>query len=267
MAGICDTCHAGCCRSYHLVITAFDALMIAKDLGLPVAEFTTFFTVKGEVNESNWGKNSTIKFGDPKLVGSNFAIGLKKVESALNPGTTKCYFLQEWLLQEPIIARGDHPGARIAARCGIYHSRPHMCRTFPAVLHSNRAIGFITNPVPTPLSEHHEIYKICPEKWTPEAFSPDPAKVLHTMILTDYEIEFQNKAVEEWNRNPGLAKDFFPYMANSYAGRLRLMPEVVAQPPAVDRPENPTPLPNAVPAGGEPASPPPDRPSDLPIGA
>jgi hypothetical protein len=44
MAGICDTCHAGCCRSYHLFITAFDAFRISRDLGLPVGEFVTLLS-------------------------------------------------------------------------------------------------------------------------------------------------------------------------------------------------------------------------------
>ena len=41
MASMCDTCHAGCCRSYHIFITAFDAFSLSRDLGLPVGEFVT----------------------------------------------------------------------------------------------------------------------------------------------------------------------------------------------------------------------------------
>lgn len=230
MSGICDTCHAGCCRAYHLVITAYDALVIARDLSLPIGEFTHFLaTAADQINQ--FGDNTPIEFADAGLEMKRFFISLKKVASPLIPGTEKCFFLQEWMRQEPITVRGDHPGARIAGRCGIYHSRPQMCRTFPTCMHENGAVGFIPTPAPTPLQVDHEIYKVCPEKWTPDAFAKDPSDAMHTLALYRYERDFQNLAIADWNKKPGLAKDFFPFMMSVYGNRFRLGAELTATPP------------------------------------
>jgi hypothetical protein len=104
-------------------------------------------------------------------------------------------------------------------------------------------VGFINTPPATDLQKVHEIYKICPEKWTTQAFAQDPAKVLHTLVLSRYEMEFQNRAVAEWNAKPGLMKDFFPFMLAAYGNRFRLAPEMVAGSPEIKRDDNPAPIP------------------------
>jgi Fe-S-cluster containining protein len=256
MSGICDTCHAGCCRTYHLVITAFDALSIANDLSLPVGEFATFLATSGEVTKLLSGHNTPIQFTDPELRDKQYFVALKKVESQLIPGTQKCHFLLEWNRQETIPGRGDHPGARIAGRCGIYHSRPQMCRAFPAFLHSNGAVAFVSTPAPNDLQLQHEIYKVCPEKWTPEAFTKDPSEALHTLVVTRYERDFQNLAVEEWNKNPGAAKDFFPFMQKIYGTRFRMSPEMVATPPEIKNADGTTFVPAGAPAPAADSPPP-----------
>lgn len=244
MAGICDTCHAGCCRTYNVFITAHDALTIAQDLALPVAEFVTFLAAdEQQARQFPADHQSPMIFSDPGKENARFFLMLKKVESGLIPGTLKCFFLQEWKRQDPIANRGDHPGARIAGRCGVYGSRPLLCRTFPSTLHENGAVGFISTPQPTEVEKTNEIYKLCPEKWTPQAFSSDPTKVLHTLVLSRYETDFQNRAVAEWNAKPGLMKDFFPYMLAAYGNRFRLAPELVATPPSLQDADNPAPIP------------------------
>lgn len=257
MAGICDTCHAGCCRTYHLLITAYDALVIARDLGLPVGEFTTFLAANGENIKRIGGKHTPIKFADPGQEENRFFIALKRVNSALIPGTLKCYFLQEWQRQDVVAERGDHSGAKIIGRCGIYDSRPQMCKTYPAALHTEGALGFIATPPPTPLSDQNKIYEICPEKWTPEAFAQDPSKMLHTLVLTSYEVDFQSRAVAEWNAKPGLAKEFFPFMHRVYGIRFRLGgTQTVENPPDLKTADGSPVIPSAAPA----ANPPPPAP-------
>lgn len=243
MAGICDTCHAGCCRAYNLLITAYDALVISQDLGLPIAEFVTFLATRGEQTKLAGGKNTPILFSDPGYEEIRFFVTLKRVESLLVPDTVKCYFLQEWNRQEPVLARGSHPGARIIGRCGIYGSRPLMCKTYPTSLHGEGAVGFIGTPPPTELQKQHEAYTICPEKWSPEAFAQDPAKALHSLVLYNYETNFQNRALAEWNASPGLVKDFFPFMMKAYGARFRVSQEMVANPPEVKKDDNPAPIP------------------------
>lgn len=217
--------------------------MISRDLGLPIAEFVTLLATKGEKTKLAGGINTPIVFSDPGLEETRFFVTLKRIESQLVPETVKCYFLQEWNRHETVVARGGHPGARIAGRCGIYGSRPLMCQIYPTLLDSGGAVAFINTPPPTDLQSVHEIYKICPEKWSPGAFAQDPAKAAHTLVLFNYETNFQNRCVAEWNTRPGLMKDFFPFMVRAYGDRFRLAPEMVANAPEVRSDENPAPIP------------------------
>jgi len=228
MASMCDTCHAGCCRAYHLLITVFDAIRIAQDLSLPVGEFVTMIP-QNAANAKRMGElHRPIRFSDPGFEDTYFFIGLKRVESKLIPGTLKCFFLQEWQRQEPVAARGDHPGANIAGRCGIYGSRPHMCRAYPGFLHGSGALGFITNPKPAEISKTNAIYTLCPEKWQATSAGADTTGVMHNLVLNRYEIEFQNKVVDEWNASPRALKHFFPYAVSCYSGRYRVAPDAPA---------------------------------------
>jgi Fe-S-cluster containining protein len=239
---MCDTCHAGCCRAYNLIITVFDALQISRDLNLPVAEFVTMFPAVPQLVEKMGKLHRPLKFSDPGLEDTQFFIALKRVESRLVPGTVKCYFLQEWQRSEPVTGRGDHPGATVAARCGIYGSRPLMCRAYPSFLHEG-ALGYVTNPAPSELSKSNAIYTLCPEKWDSAAAGADPTPVIHQLVLNKYEIEFQNKLIEEWNANPRTLKEFFPFAVTCYGNRFRVVPEMVATPPAPAA-EQTMPLPN-----------------------
>lgn len=232
---MCDTCHAGCCRAYHLFITVFDALQISRDLSLPIGEFVTMVPQNEEGAKRLGNVHRPVRFSDPGFEDTYFYIALKRVESRLIPGSVKCYFLHEWQRSEPIATRGDHPGAKVAGRCGIYGSRPLMCRAYPSFLHPNGALGFITNPKPADLSKANPIYTLCPDKWDAQSFGSDATPVVHNLVLTRYETEFQNKLIEEWNLNPRPLKAFFPHAVACYANRFRLAPEL-ATAPAVSAP-------------------------------
>jgi Fe-S-cluster containining protein len=184
-----------------------------------------------------------LKFSDPGFEDTQFFIALKRVESRLIPGTLKCYFLQEWQRSEAVTARGEHPGSKLAARCGIYGSRPLMCRAYPSFLHEG-ALGYVTNPAPSELSKSHEIYTLCPEKWEAAAVGTDSTQVLHQLVLNRYEIDFQNKLVEEWNAAPRTLNEFFPFAVNCYGNRFRVVPEMVTTPSVASSPvEQTMPLP------------------------
>lgn len=230
---MCDTCHAGCCRAYNLIITVFDALQISRDLNLPIGEFVSMIPANAELAKKMGQLHRPLRFSDPGFEDTQFFIALKRVESRLVAGTLKCYFLQEWQRTEAVPARGDHPGANIAARCGIYGSRPLMCRAYPSFLH-NGALGFITNPAPSELQKTNPIYTLCPEKWESSSLGSDPAQVLHQLVLNRYEIEFQNKLIEEWNATPRTLKEFFPFAIGCYGNRFRVVPEMVTTPPVAN---------------------------------
>lgn len=238
---MCDTCHAGCCRAYNLLITVYDALVISRDLTLPIAEFASMLPRQAEMVKKMGDLHTPVRFSDPGYEDTFFYIVLKRVPSALLPGTVKCYFLQEWNRAEVVADRGQHLGAKIAGRCGIYGSRPLMCRAYPAFLHGNGALGFVTNPKPLELSKASPAYELCPDEWTAGAFAPDPGQAVHTLVLNRYEINFQNELIKEWNNAPRALREFFPFAAACYANRFRMAPQLVETPPEVLPPEPPAP--------------------------
>jgi Fe-S-cluster containining protein len=233
VASLCDTCHAGCCRAYNLLITVYDALVISRDLSLPIAEFASVLPMDADKSKRMGDLHVPLRFSDPGFEDSFFYIILKRVPSALFPGSVKCYFLQEWTRSEPVAERRSHPGAKVAGRCGIYGSRPIMCRAYPAFLHANGALGFVTNPQPLESSKTIPAFELCPEPWTVEAFTKDPSQTVHTLITNKYEIGFQNELIKEWNAAPRSLREFFPHAAACYANRFRLAPALVATPPPI----------------------------------
>jgi Fe-S-cluster containining protein len=223
MASICDTCHAGCCRSYHLFITAFDALRISRDLGLPVGEFVTMLSFSSEEVKRYADEFVPIRFANTGAdrESTRYLLALKKIDSHLFPGTPKCYFLNEWKRDVPATGREGHPGKHYIGRCSIYGSRPMVCRTYPTSIHPDVAVGLITTPPPVHLAAKHEVHKICPEEWTVEKFGVDGTQVLHNLAISRYEREFYNQAVTEFNSEDHDVQEFFPFMARAYEHRFR----------------------------------------------
>lgn len=238
---MCSTCHAGCCRAFHLVITAFDALHIARELSMPVGEFVTLQAVDDATARAFGEVHTPIHFADQGQGRTPHFVTLKRVDSKLLPGTQKCYFLTEWQRAEPVAQRHPHPGSNVLARCAIYSARPRMCRVYPANLHKDGAIGFVSTPLSAGIQQQHDIYRLCPEPWTHEQFAADLPEPLHHLVLERYERDFQNRVVQEWNKAPRPAAHFFPHMAEIYARRFRTAPAAAAGPAVV--------LPAAPPAG------------------
>lgn len=214
MATICDTCHSGCCRAFILQITAYDAFLISRDIGLPLSEFITILSVSPEAFAN------TIAFSDPGMEDQRFVLTLKRVESTITPSTKKCYFLQEWQRGQVMEHRGNHPGARIIGRCGIYGSRPLMCQVYPSGFDGTGTFGYVVSP--TNENPSHEIYTVCPEPWSATTFAKEPASALHSLALYGYEKNFFDHAVAEWNRSPGPISEFIAFMSKAYESRFRL---------------------------------------------
>lgn len=236
MGSMCDTCHAGCCRAYHLLITVYDALRISQDLALPIGEFVAMVPQTADGSKRLGDQHHPIRFSDPGYEDTYFYLGLKRVDSRLAPGTLKCYFLQEWSRAEDAAGRGDHPGAKIIGRCGIYASRPLMCRAYPTSLHADGNLAFIGDPKVVDLQKTNAIYTLCPEPWSPAAFGPDCTTVVQNLALNRYEVSFQNKLVDEWNTNPRALREFFPHAVRCYGARLRAIPPANPAPARLSAP-------------------------------
>lgn len=217
---VCVKCHAGCCRSLMLMITGYDALRIARDLALPPESFTQFVPLGESQAEAMRGSWALIRFADSSGPLKDHVLTLKKVPSTLMPTTTRCTFLQEWPRAQPDES-SQHPGGRVAARCGIYGSRPIMCRTYPALF----------DPAEGPLVANRASMQaasgddaLCPQPWTAEMYAPDPTGTVHDLVIERYEFEFFGAAVAAWNAEPRPRAEFFEFMMAVYTNRLRTAP-------------------------------------------
>lgn len=215
----CETCHAGCCRAYSLFITIPDVLRISNDLGLSPEEFVDIKTYGESEGSSFVAKCPGILFSDASSEEQRFFITLRRVESLLIPNTIRCIFLNEWERSTPIEKRGDHPGAKIIARCSVYGSRPKMCGLYPSVLDAAGLLSYIRKPAISTLSKSNEIYKVCPEDWTAADFTNDAEKIVHDHTIDKYEWRFQAQVIEKWNESPRTKAEFFPLMKRLYKAR------------------------------------------------
>lgn len=105
----CDACLSGCCRGFNLVIQGFDAWRIGRDLKLPLGDFA-------ELRWTDKPVEGVPLSLDPAHRDRAYRLLLKRVPDVLGGFTVRCVFLVT------VGTRG---------RCGIYGSRPSMCRTYP----------------------------------------------------------------------------------------------------------------------------------------
>jgi len=216
----CDTCHAGCCRSYNICITVTDVLRVARDLHLAPAEFTEFKAVQASDAADFERQTEAIHFSDPGAEKTRFFLTLRRVPSVVGPGSVRCIFLHEWERTRPVAERRAHPGARVIARCSIYPSRPLMCRLYPSTTDAASLLAYLRKPPTSSLSGTHPFYEVCPEDWSAPDFASDFDEVLQNHARDKYEWAFQKLAISKWNKAPGLQADFFPLMEKAYQARL-----------------------------------------------
>jgi Fe-S-cluster containining protein len=110
----CDACISGCCRGFNLVIEGFDAYRVARDVKLPLGDFV----------ELRWSEKQE---GDHRVI-----------LDATVPVTERRYH-RLLLIRVPEPGNAEYPQRCIflvtvgtRGRCGIYFSRPSMCRTYPS---------------------------------------------------------------------------------------------------------------------------------------
>jgi Fe-S-cluster containining protein len=186
---------------------------------MPVGEFVTLmsFTVEEVVRYER--DNVPLHFVD-RPADRRFLLALKRVDSALFPGTQRCWFLQEWKRETEAPERGEHPGRHTLGRCGIYGSRPHVCRIFPTALHATLPLGLI-HQRPLEASGLSGALAGCPEEWTVEKFGVEPDAALHALAVHRFEREFYAQASREFNEAQLPLAEFFPFMARVLAHRFR----------------------------------------------
>jgi Fe-S-cluster containining protein len=214
MSSICDSCHAGCCRAYRLIITIYDFLDLVNAVGLEKAVNATTF--ESMPYNPNYAINKNIMFpfifDNEGKKGLMYSLALKKVDSLLFPGTTKCSFLHEESRPEPNINpelrnHSQHPGSKVSAMCSVYENRPTMCRTYPIGFNPNTNTSLLRRRENLPNAAEKAAYQICPKEQLeltdfgltkPETIM----KKNDELLLSDARTHAHNEAVTRWNSQP-----------------------------------------------------------------
>jgi Fe-S-cluster containining protein len=230
MPGPCDSCHAGCCRSYHLFIQGYDALRLASALGVPVGEFATLVSFPESEVAASGSEYVPLRFTD-REPGLRFLLGLKRQPSTLFPGSLRCIFLLEWLRDTPAQNRENHPGRNAIGRCGVYGIRPFICQNYPTAWHQTLPLAVIDNPRPIPDADPQGVHALCPEKWDPAHFGSSADEVFHRLAVQKQEQEFYNQLCRELNAQGIRSGEFLDALSDAYARRFR---HASAFPPSKD---------------------------------
>lgn len=212
----CESCHAGCCRSFTVQVTGADILRIERDLQLDFWDFACRWAdPNGDV-----ARDTAPQFyfeDDPE---TPYVICLMHVDSRVHPGTTMCRFLEE----SPIDA--EHP--RGVARCGIYDSRPATCRVFPTKLNETADLAVLYDVPARGRGTDEPAYELCPTEWSPA--DVDPLQTMDHLVLAKYEMAFFHHLADIWNRQPQSWQLFPDFLRAVYASRVIKDPQA-AEPP------------------------------------
>ncbi len=210
--GMCENCHAGCCRSYAIPINGADVIRLERESNLTFWEFACRWAdPQGEI-AGNYAPH--FHFQDEPQ--TPFVICLKQVESKIHPGTQCCQFLQEGDKSE------EHP--RGVSRCGMYQGRPSACRVFPTKYDVQNELPILHTIPEYGREEHVPAYKLCPKQWAKE--DVDPLAVAHELMIARYEVGFFKRIAEAWNRSPKPWELFPAFLRDVYARRISTQEEV-----------------------------------------
>ena len=220
---VCESCHAGCCRSFAVPVTGADVLRIERDLGLTFWQFACRWA---DPNGSIARKYAPhFHFADEPQ--TPFVICLQHAASQFLTGTTRCQFLTE-CAPDP-----EHPLG--VARCGIYASRPAACRVFPTRLNETAELAIIYDVPPRGRVSDDPAYDLCPRQWEPADL--DPLDTLQSLVVAKYEMAFFHQLAQMWNRAPRPWNLFPDFLRLAYAGRvLREEPQSHAEPDTIKLP-------------------------------
>jgi Fe-S-cluster containining protein len=109
----CDGCVADCCRAFTVVLDGWDAYRIGRDLGVPLETFVELEAAPAPDENHQFVLDATTPPGERRY----HRMVLLRVPDERLP--RRCVFL--------VSSAG-------AGRCGIYASRPSLCRAYPALV-------------------------------------------------------------------------------------------------------------------------------------
>lgn len=202
----CQSCHAGCCRSFAVPITGADILRIEKSLGLMFWDFVCRWAdPHGRI-----ARNHAPQFHFSDEPHTPFVICLLHTQAHFLQGTSKCRFLMEG----PPDA--DHPLGQ--ARCGIYGQRPAACRAFPTKLNSTAELAVITDVPERGRGGDDPAYTLCPRPWEPADL--DPLQTVPDLVVAKYEMRFFAQLADQWNRCPRSWEVFPDFLRLVYSHRI-----------------------------------------------
>lgn len=183
----CASCSASCCREYAVPLTGNDIARIMAERSVDFWEFVCRWEDRDGLISR--GIVPQFRFADDPE--TPFVIGLRPVASRQRPGTRMCCFLDE----------GDaSQGCSSSVRCGVYESRPVVCRVFPFRRDSAGHVG-----VQPGVERGAEIAPgrpaLCPSRWnlTPEQCS----RVSDDLDQCRDEMALLSLLAQRWNRRPG----------------------------------------------------------------
>jgi Fe-S-cluster containining protein len=223
----CETCHAGCCRSFAVPVSGADILQIQRDLGLSFWKFACRWADP----QGNIARNYAPHFHFEDEPETPFVVCLLHEESQFLPGTSKCRFLME----SPPDA--GHPLG--VARCGIYHSRPSACRAFPTKLNRSGELAVIYDVPERGRQEEGDAYQLCPRQWEPDDL--DPVRTIQELVVAKYEMNFFHQIAAVWNREPRPWQLFPEFLNMLYAERIQLEDDTLRTTIPLPHPAQPLP--------------------------
>lgn len=219
---LCDGCHGGCCRHYILVVTAFDIIRIADALGLREVDICSFIPIK----EQDHSQGVILKENSKQFPFS--LLTLKKIDSEVIKGSTRCLFLVEGRRKQPLNGHetNDHPGQNYFGKCGIYPLRPLMCQTYPYAMANDNDMSLISRSI----SEERILkngYELCPSTmnwpWGEQNSFSDVDRISSQLAREQFELNTYKRFVKVWNNSVNLhsQNEFFKFMRIEWSNLIK----------------------------------------------
>jgi Fe-S-cluster containining protein len=204
--GICDGCHAGCCRAFAIPIHGADILLMEREQNLNFWDFVCRWADPESQIAGRYAPH--FHFADEPR--TPFVITLLQNESKTFPGTHKCRFLRE---TPPTVEK-----PKGTAMCGVYGSRPSACRCFPTKLDSKTDLPIVTLVPESPRAKENAAYSLCHREWEPEDL--DSIDAVKNLSVAEREMKFFHQLAYVWNRAPAEWEVFPEFLRVVYSKRL-----------------------------------------------
>ncbi|MFH1264305.1 MAG: YkgJ family cysteine cluster protein [Planctomycetota bacterium] len=209
--GPCQSCHAGCCRTFAVPVSGADIIRIESELGLGFWDFVCRWADAESKIALKYAPH--FHFSDePK---TPFVICLAHSASAYFPQTTKCLFLREGSPDE------ERPLGE--ARCGIHKSRPSACRAFPTKLSEAGNLAIIRDVPERGRPGDSPIYELCPRPWEPDDFNR--LEAVQDLVIAKFEMAVFHSLADLWNQSPRPWSVFPDFLRFVYSSRVMLEAE------------------------------------------